>query len=57
MDLNGLKIKTKGLQLGKSIKEIRIDELPQLFNVIIGEMSLIGPRPEGQRLIKCSLKK
>lgn len=33
-------------RVGKLIRKIRIDELPQLFNVLKGDMSLIGPRPE-----------
>jgi lipopolysaccharide/colanic/teichoic acid biosynthesis glycosyltransferase len=32
-------------RLGKFIRRIRIDELLQLFNVLVGQMSLIGPRP------------
>lgn len=32
--------------LGKIFRKLSIDELPQLFNVIKGEMSIIGPRPD-----------
>jgi sugar transferase (PEP-CTERM system associated) len=32
--------------VGKIIRKIRFDELPQLFNVLRGEMSIVGPRPE-----------
>lgn len=33
-------------RIGKFIRKTRIDELPQFFNIIKGEMALIGPRPE-----------
>ncbi|MDE7017268.1 MAG: exopolysaccharide biosynthesis polyprenyl glycosylphosphotransferase [Lachnospiraceae bacterium] len=37
--------------IGKFIRAVRIDELPQLFNIIKGEMSFIGPRPERPEII------
>ena len=33
-------------KVGKIIRKLRIDELPQLFSVLNGDMSLVGPRPE-----------
>jgi len=33
-------------RVGKVIRKLRIDELPQLFSVLFGQMSLVGPRPE-----------
>lgn len=39
-------------RVGKFIRKFRIDELPQFFNVLKGEMALIGPRPEQESFVK-----
>lgn len=37
-------------KVGSFIRKTRIDEIPQLFNILVGDMSIIGPRPERPEL-------
>lgn len=56
-DKTGVGVQIKGSSnaitpVGKIIRKIKFDELPQLFNIFIGDMSIIGPRPELPRRLK-----
>lgn len=42
--------------IGKIMRPLRIDELPQLLNILKGDMSFIGPRPEREEFIKQIMK-
>ena len=39
-------------RVGKWIRRMRIDEIPQLINVFLGHMSLVGPRPERPAFVR-----
>lgn len=56
-DRLGTQVTTKGdarvTRIGRMLRKNRLDELPQLLNILKGEMTFVGTRPEVEKYVKC----
>ena len=48
----GFTVRSARHQVGKFIRKVRFDELPQFFNIIRGDMNFVGPRPERPHFVE-----